>query len=351
MWWHSIDYLKRDGRQRGMLVHRGFSLHRVPRLMLWCRLRGHRPVVDGYGPHKPGLDAARWVACGRCGVRPDPQGSLDPDGWEVGQSYDGPYAGDEMNDPLMRALLGPGNTVIKGGMHLPGRWPATPTGTLGGELVIGRTFGVFSAEVTIGAAGAEHTLAAHLRVWPFGALYLHTEGFGAWLQRRLIPEGYTSRAINVSVDDWAIRWQLWAREGEWSRNDPWWMHGRISLDLVQALFGPKRYSYETVDGPMLGWVTMPEGDSHQMQLKLERVRLGRPRLNRAAKYHWSVEWTADSPGIETRPGKGGIISASVRVPDEAVEARCWDVLACALIARKLGEDRTRYGYRPENMEG
>ncbi|MEV0238185.1 hypothetical protein [Nonomuraea sp. NPDC050786] len=229
-----------DGRQRGMLAHRGFWIHKVPRLMLRCRLRGHRPMVDGYGPHKPGLDAARWVTCDRCGVRPDPQGSLDPEGWEVRQPYDGPYAGDEMNGPMMGALLGPGNTVIKGGMHLPGRWPTMPTGTLGGELVLGKTFGVFSAEVTIGAAGEEHTLAAHLRMWPFGVLYLHTEGFGTWLQRRLIPEGYTSRVINVSVDDWAIRWQWWAREGEWSRDDPWWMHGRISLDLVQALFGRQR---------------------------------------------------------------------------------------------------------------
>lgn len=35
MWWHSIDYLKWDGRERGMLAHRGSRLHEVPRLMLW----------------------------------------------------------------------------------------------------------------------------------------------------------------------------------------------------------------------------------------------------------------------------------------------------------------------------
>jgi hypothetical protein len=153
--------------------------------------------------------------------------------------------------------------------------------------------------------------------------------------------GFISRVINVSVGEWAIRWQWWAREHEWSREDPWWMPGRISLDLVEKLFGPKRYSREDVDGPVLGGVTMPEDDSHQVRLKLQRVRLGRPRLHRAAKYHWSVEWTANSPGIETRPGKGGTIEG----PHEAVESRCWDVLACALIAKELGEERTRYGYR------
>ncbi|WP_431912922.1 hypothetical protein [Nonomuraea jabiensis] len=198
---------------------------------------------------------------------------------------------------------------------------------------------------------AEHTLAGHLRVWPFGAPYLHTEGVGAWLQRRLIPEGYTSRVMNVSVDDWGIRWQWWAREHEWSRDDPWRMRGRISLDLVEKLFGPKRYSYETVDGRVLGWVKMPEGDTHQVQLTLQRQRLGRPRLKRA-KWAWAVEWDAPNGGIPIKPDSQNRVTVSaVKVPDEAVEARCWDVLACAMIARKRGEERKRHGHHPEEPGG
>ncbi|MET7329651.1 hypothetical protein [Nonomuraea sp. NPDC005650] len=91
----------------------------------------------------------------------------------------------------------------------------------------------------------------------------------------------TSRVLNLSIGEWEIRWQCRAGEGEWSRDDPWWMHGRISLDLLRVLFGPRRYSYETVDGPVLGWVEMPEGDTHQVQQTLQRQRLGRPRLKRA----------------------------------------------------------------------
>ncbi|MFG2076956.1 hypothetical protein [Nonomuraea maritima] len=342
MWWHSTDYLKRDGRRRGVLLDRGFWWNDVPRLRLWCRLRGHKPVVDGYGPRKPGLDAARWVTCDRCGVRPEPQGSLPAAHYDVGE----PYTGRVYPPGYTEGTRKLGSTTWS-----PGPWPDHPTGTLGGQLVLGRTFGVFGAEISIGAAGAEHTVAAHLRVWPFGALYLHAQGFGTWLQRQLIPEGYTSRVINVSIDDWALRWQLWAREHEWASTDPWWMHGRISLDLVQALFGPKRYSYEDAAGPVLGWVQMPEGDTHQVQLKLERVRLGRPRLNRAAKYHWSVEWDAPNGGIPTKAGgRNRIMGSSVRVPDEAVDAQCWDVLACALITRELSHERQRYGYRPKNRE-
>ncbi|MFI6182559.1 hypothetical protein ACIA8R_44020 [Nonomuraea sp. NPDC051191] len=342
MWWHSTDYLKRDGRQRGMLVHRGFWAHQVPRLMLWCRLRGHKPVVDGYGPTPPGTDAARWVVCDRCGVRPDPQGNLPVKHFDVGQPYNGKVYTPEFTQ-AMQAL---GSTTWG-----PGPWPDRPTGTLGGELVLGKTFGVFSAQLTIGAAGADHPVSGHMRVWPLGALYLHTEAFGTWLQRRLVPEGYESRVINVSIGEWAIRWKWWARENHWSRDDPWWMHGSISLDLVQALFGPKRYSYETVEGPVLGWIKMPEGDSHQVQLTLQRQRLGRPRLKRA-KWAWSVDWETPNGGIPTKTnGRNRITGSSVHVPDEAVETRSWDVLACAIVARKLSDERAQYGYRAQNTEG
>ncbi|GGO63144.1 hypothetical protein [Nonomuraea cavernae] len=352
MYWHTSDNAEQEGRQPGRLADRSFWLNDAPRLMLWCRLLGHKPVVDGYGPAGATLRAARWVTCDRCGVRPDPQGNLDPDEWPVGVPYDGPWI------PLTRVL------AMSGAMSLldlkrppihasdlgkPGPFPDKPTGTIGGQLLLGRTFGGFSAEVKVGNAGSEHTLAAHLRIHPLGALYLHTERFGTWLQRRLNPTGYDSRVISLSFDDWAIRTQLWARRGCWSRDDPWWMHGRVSLDLVEKVLGHKRFSYRTVDGPVMGWIKMPEGDSHQVQLTLKRVRLGRSRAEWAAKYHWSVEWESATP-IVTRPGKGGTVSASVQVPDQAVEARCWDVLACAVAAKQLSERRAEYGYQPEAAE-
>jgi len=345
MRWHSTDYLQQESNRKGKFVHRGFWLHDVPRLMLWCRIFGHRPVVDGVGPAGPGLRASRWVVCDRCGVRPDPQGSLGPDGWQVGQRYDGPYAGAEMNDPLMRALLGPGNTVIKGGMHLPGRWPAKPTGTLGGELVLGKTFGVFAAEVEVGCAGSEHTLAGHVRVWPFGALYLNSERHGAWLQRRFNSTGYDDRVINLSVDGWAIRWQIWAKADFWSRSDPWWMHGRVSLDLVEKVFGRKRFSYEDVGEPRTSMVELADDETHEVTLQLQRQRLGRPRLERRARYAWIVEWTAVSKdGIPTGAGRG-TYSASVEVSEAAVSGGTWDIRACEAVAERIAQDRARYGYR------
>src|SRR5262245_12335266 len=114
MWWQSIDYLKRDGRQRGMLVHRGIWLHDVPRLMLWCRLRGHKPVIDGNGPDRPDGGARRWVVCDRCGVRPDPQGNLPAKRFDVGQRYTG---------DLYPPEFAQARQVIGSTMWGPGPWP------------------------------------------------------------------------------------------------------------------------------------------------------------------------------------------------------------------------------------
>lgn len=342
MYWNTSDYAKQDDRKPGVLAHRGAWLHDVPRLMLLCRLLGHKPVVDGYGPTRPGLDARRWVVCDRCGVRPDPQGVLDPDEWSVGERYDEPIYKDGPSAQFISSF--------RKAMHHhmpspPGHWPAKATGTLGAELLVGKTFGLLSAEVKVGHGGSEQTLAGHLRLWPFGALYLHTEKFGTWLQRRLNPEGYESREIGLAIDRWEIRTKLWARRDSWSGDDPWWMHGRISLDLVEKLLGPKRYSFDDVDAPVMGWINMPEGDSHQVQLQLKRVRLGRPRMERWARYHWSVEWTSATP-IVTRPHRGGTVSASVLVPDVAVETRSWGTFACAVAAMLMSGQRTAYGYQP-----
>lgn len=88
----SVDYGKRDGKRRGTLLNRGYFISGLPRLIPVCRLLGHRPVVDGtqgIGTSKP----SRWVCCDRCGIRPDPQGQLDPARWNIGDRYDGPLDG------------------------------------------------------------------------------------------------------------------------------------------------------------------------------------------------------------------------------------------------------------------
>ncbi|MFF0866560.1 hypothetical protein ACFYUV_32720 [Nonomuraea sp. NPDC003560] len=76
-----------------------------------------------------------------------------------------PYSGKVYTPEFTQTMQALGSTTWG-----PGPWSDRPTGTLGGELVLGKTFGVFSAQLTIGAAGAEHTVSGHLRVWPLGVV-------------------------------------------------------------------------------------------------------------------------------------------------------------------------------------
>lgn len=323
------------------LMHRSFHVNGLPRLIVLCRLFGHRPVVEGYGPTPPGTHAARWVACNRCGVRPYPQGDLDPSEWSVGQRYDGPFVAP--STALDPATIKRAGELVRTGERAPGPWPKTPTGDVSAEVVVGRTFGVFAISLKIGSGGSDNKVAVHLRVWPFGALYLSFGEFGAWWQRRLNPTGYESREIELSVGEWAIRWELWAQRNSGSRTDPWWMHGRISLDLVQLALGPKRYSYEDVDEPREVKVRMPHGDDHAVILQLQRQTLGRPRGRK--KQSWTVDW-GSAKGIPVRGADHGVCGSAVPMSEQAAEEGNWPAVAAARIAERLTEDRRRYGYAP-----
>lgn len=350
MWWHFLDYAERDGRQPGVLLNRGWWLNETPRLMPVCRLFGHKPVVDGYGPHPRGLDARRWVACDRCGVRPDPQGDLDPDAWAIGQRYDGPFLEEPEPFVLTTEMLRTAGARGLTSYSVPGPWPKRPTGTVGGQVMLGRWGGGHTIGLDISPEGGDHALAFHIAISPLFWFSVHFDDHGRWLTRRLLPrDSFDTRQIGLSFDEWHLRWKLWKRQGHWSRDDPKWWAGTINLDLVEKLFGPKRFSRKQAAGPELAWVHLPHGDSYQMQLTLQRVRLGRPRLRRA-KWSWQVEWQSDSAVPIHGTSGGGDFDGFVKVPDDAVTEDRWVTKACELIAKDLTERRERYGYRAEGAE-
>jgi hypothetical protein len=334
----SVDYRKRDGKKPGTLVNRGFFLNGVPRPLLICHALGHWPVVDGTEGFN-GIPGSRWVCCDRCGIRPDPQGTLDPAEWDVGQRYTGAMNGTWTPGTSSRNIedYRPAKPT-----RVPGPWPKKPTGALGSQLIIGKTFGGWNIEVKVGNCGSEHTLAAHISLNPLGALYLHTEDFGTWLQRRLNPVGYDSRVIRFGVERGGIEWQLWAKRNEWSRDDPWWMRGRINLDPRDQLFGRRRYAYEDIGDKVTVTVRMPHGDDHQVVMQLQTRTSGR---NRRRFDSFTVDWTS-RPGIPTKPHGGEVCGAAVDVSADSVEKGTWPAEAAAAIAAQMTADRTRYGYRP-----
>ena len=317
----SIDYLKQDGPKPGMLVHRAYHVLHVPRLMPACRVLGHRPVVDGTKGYTNGLGherrGYRWVCCDRCGLRTSPQGDLDAAQWSIGDAYDA---------------------------ELPGPWPHA-TGGLSAEVVVGRNTPGASVGLAVGSAGDDHTLSAHIRLSPLGAVYVHTEAFGTWLQRRLNPTGYDTRVTEAGIGDGRLHWRIWAKRSEHSMATPRWRDGSVVIDPRDRLLGELRYSYEPFGEPVAAVVRMPEGDDHEVVLSLRRVRRGRKRGEGVLS--WSAEWESGA-GIPFRnhSWKGDEVTASsVEVSDGAVEQGRWAEEACAAIAVRVSAMRTRYRWR------
>lgn len=348
MRWSTTNYRDQPfgdcGRTR---LHRGFHLRDIPRLTLACRLMGHRPVVDGTPPTRPGHPGSRWVCCDRCGLRPDPQGSLDPDTWDIGERYPGPW-GPALPD--RKSARRESIRSLKGVHYPPGPWPVKPTGVIGGELVLGRgrgTGGGIGIEVSVGCAGEDHTIAAHIHLDRLGALHLHAERHGQWIQRRLNATGYDNRVIEFTFAHNGFRWRLWTKCGEWSRDTPRWRDGSICLDPRELLWGTTRAWFDDVSEPETTVVRLPDGDDYDVMVQLQRRILGRPK-GRRRHDGWVVNWDCVS-GIPCRDDdswKGdSIFGSNVEVSERSVEDDTWQREASAQIAAQVTRDRTRYHYQ------
>ena len=338
----TVDYSK-DRPDRRTLMNRGYFLSGLPRLILLCRLFGHRPVVDGYNA-KYGREEerrARWVECGRCGIRPEPQGTLDPDDWDLGQPYTGPFNPTQPMSPLVRKrLIRQGHDA---GIRLPGFWPANPTSAIGAQVVIGRTF-TTSAELKVGSGSSEQCLAAHISVGPLGAIYVHTEDHGQFIQRRLNgnPDLSTeSRVTGIDFHRGRLTWNLWAPRDSSSRSTPWWMSGRIPIDPRHYLLGPVTNRKVSTTDKMPATVRMADGDTYEVTVHLVQWSIGRTRGRR--RDHWTVDWNY-KPGIPYRAGDS-YFSGNHPIQHVTADMPNWPALAAQSIADFFNHDRARHDYQ------
>lgn len=298
MHWFSIDYRK-DEPHKKYLLNKGFWVY-LPRLVLRCRLLGHKPVVDGTEGFQ-GQPGYRWVACNRCGLRPDPQGVVRPE-VEVGTPYKAGFG------------VADANTVLQA----PGYWPQHPEGTIGIQTTVWGYPGL-GINFTVGSPGADHTLSGHLHLGRLFGLYWTLDRFGTWVQRRLVPTGYDSRVIALKLTDRYLHWELWAKENRWSHLDHRWMEGSINVSPLDRVLGPKRYTYTPVGDSEVVFVRWPDGKDYDLKVQLQRTTLGRQRGKK------SLSWTAEcsSPnGIPLGPGDW-ISRWSVPVSDFAATSGLW----------------------------
>lgn len=336
---HSVDY-REDYPNSPKLVHRGFWVRDVPRVIGLCRLFSHRAVVDGTDAHQD-QPPVLWVACDRCGIRPDPQGHLDPEKWTRGQRYDGEFLTRDIPVRVRKQLAARGHMES---LRQPGAWPAQPTGTIGGELVIGKG-SAMSVSLKVGNAGSEQVLSGGFGITGLFHLYLHAEDHGRRIQRWLNPTGYESKVIEARIHDRRLWTQLWARRNSSSKSDPWWMHGSVRLDPRDILLGEVRNSWEDVGEPATATVRMPEGDEHEVVLKLQKWATGRKHGRKT--FTWHADWSSKA-GVPFRNHeyKGDCVYGStVAVTAAGVDTGRWINEAAAAIAVQASQGRARYNYR------
>ncbi|MFD9004480.1 hypothetical protein ACFV0T_26565 [Streptomyces sp. NPDC059582] len=338
MLFRSIDRNSGDDHQPSVLVSRTFWASDVPRLIPLCRLIGHKPVIDGTDT------PCRWVACDRCGLRANPQGNLDPTQWDIGQPYTGPLTPTKPLSRIVRKQLA--RRGITPDQSQPGPFAKQPTGTVGGDICIGkskwRTVGI---DFKVGNCGSEQVLAASLRLGLLGSLYLHTEDHGRWLQRRLNPTGYQSRETGLSYYQGRISWQVWARRDEHRASDPKWMSGSVAIDPRDYLLGPVTNEKVDSTGDVPAVIRMPEGDNHDVTVRLEKWQTRR-RRGRATTF-WRAEWNS-KPGIPVRnhSWKGDeYFSSSFVIEGITPDNPRWPQVVCGAAVEHLCRDRARYGYR------
>lgn len=395
-----INEHARDQREHGdtrrwwQLVYVRWSIMHLPRVMLWCRVVGHRPVVDGCQPSRGSAGQYPfWVCCARCGVRSYPSGALNPDNFRIGQRYDGPWdyrTRGEIEAVKAAPPSGRGH-LSRPRFTWPGLIEDRPEGTVGAELVIGAPFSMWGINFKVGHASSEQTLAFSLQLGRLLHLYLHTAGYGTWLQRRLNPSGYVSRHTGIKAGrHYGIEWKVWAPRdesspahpvtdvlGRWliprarrhrgQDTGPWWRHGAVRFNWADNLLGMKLYDHTDVMGPLPRVVRMPERD-YLVNLTLQRQTLARRRdraytpqwATRAAhtllatrwwpvRKAWLVSWDAIGSGIPCRHDdgwKGPVTGSAVTVSAASVTAGTWAGEAVAAIALSMAQSRTRYRFEP-----
>ena len=344
MYRFTVDYSK-DRPDRRVLMDRGFFAHDLPRLILRCRLTGHQPVVDGYDSQygREEHRRARWVICGRCGIRPTPQGTLDPDRWDLGQRYTGKFIRTRQVSPDIAKQLA--HRGIKPAHEpLPGAWPATPSSAVGAQVIIGRAL-TTGIEIKVGSRSSEQCLAAHVSLGPLGAIYVHTEDHGRFLQSLLNPGrrlSAESRVTGIDFHRGRFEWKLWANRDSSSRDDPWWMRGSIPIDPRHYLLGRKTCDIDKLSAKTAATVTMPDGVSYEVLLRLERLTYGRIRGRKIVRY--DVDWDCRA-GIPVS-FKDTWNGSSVTVSADGLDNGQWVQEACAGIVNQLAKQRARYNYQP-----
>lgn len=178
---------------------------------------------------------------------------------------------------------------------------------------------IFAARFHIGNRGSETPWDGHLVILGFAWYWGHS-GFRNLAERLSSCDGYKYDTRNWLIrisdnrlywefanhDDMCNKFRMHSRsKGMKVRNSrtPKWRRGSINISIPEAIWGPKRYSYED-HGVHQALLRLRE-DNYAVILTLQRVFYGRTKVDKAKHIQsWSVD--VDAPrGIPTHVDHSG----------------------------------------------
>ena len=216
------------------------------------------------------------------------------------------------------------------------------------ETIVKKPSPEFSIRFHVGNAGSETPFDGHLTVFGTG-LYWGISA-GRKLAQRLTssPEYmYDGRDISLRLGDGRLWTRVWAPDDRWQRGEfPKWRYGSFKVNLLDRIYGEKRYSYETIDERSMILDIADDKESYPVFVKLQRCTLKRPKSKREI-ISYCVEVDAKKGIPDSYDPSGGW--KGDRVYGFAVEVRNhergWDIDARNLIIAYILKNRGMTGFR------
>lgn len=214
----------------------------------------------------------------------------------------------------------------------------------------------------IGNAGSETPWDGHLIILGIG--FYWGIGLGHKLAHAITSgkgHEWDSRDLGLSIRDKTLSWDLWTHKDVYQK--PWrkkrngkrvrdWRQRSVSVSPAEWIWGPKRYSYETIDTFNTS-IHMPEG-SYPVEIKLQKVYLGRTKVPKA-KHEMSWGLDIDAPkGIPTHldhsGGWKGDRTYGFGVDFKYPQSKGWQLDAVNAVTAWVYNERGRTGFRKPQEE-
>lgn len=228
---------------------------------------------------------------------------------------------------------------------------------------------IFSSRFHIGNSGSETPWDGHLVILGIGFYWGYSRGrrLATWLTR-CSGYKYDSRDWTLRISDGRLWWEI-ANHSDMCdkvrqervkkrvkkrRRYHTWRRGSINLSIPEAIWGPNRYTYKTVDG-FATMLTFEDGE-YPVIIDLQRTFFGRTKVDKRKHVQsWTLE--VDAPGgipthVDHSGGWKGDRTHGFGVnflnprPDE------WKIDAEAAVRAWVLNERARTGFRkPDPIDG